>query len=500
MKKIIFYTLILSMAAYACNLPDGDIDLETGTQEFAVPLVNTTLDISDVTENSAGTTIEVNADGLVTVKYLGDVIRREVTEIFEVQDTTYPFPVVDGTKIPLPETAEGDIIDRIIFGPTSSTVLQHANVTSETVTATMTLPEFLRDGVPVEVSVVVEPGQTATSDTISLEGVEVTPSNDSIQLAFEVINASGNVVQTSPFSTVGALVNFDISYLEGLIVERVYPDLADEFIVVGLFENWISGSATFVDPKFTVDVVNGFGSPVSAIFNQMSITTVEGQTFDLESTLIDDGISVDYPSLDMVGQTTRTQFAFNKDNSNIEDLFGLRPERVTYDIDALVNPGSVEQDGFLDRSSFFQIDIAVEVPLEGRINDFVINADSELDLSSLDDVESGSFKVIFENSFPIDIDGQMYFVDDDGVVLDSLFEQGPTLLPSGQLDGQGDVTAATVTTLEIPFEADRLARIRAATQLDVDAKFASPDMPAGPLSIYGYNNLVIKMGARVILK
>lgn len=499
MRKTALYILIISSIVASCNLPEGDVDFESGTQEFAVPLVNTILDISDVTDNSEGTTIEVGADGLVTVKYLGDVIRREVTEIFEVQDTTYPFPVVDGTKIPLPETAEGDIIDRIIFGPTSGVYIVHSNATSEAVTATMTLPEFIRDGVAVQLSIDVPAGQTVTSDTLNLEGVEVMPSNDSIQVAFEVVNQSGAVVETSPFSTAGALVNFDISYLEGLIVERVYPDLADEFIVVGLFENWISGSASFVDPKFTVEVVNGFGSPVSALFNDMSITTVEGETFDLQSILIDDGITVDYPTLDMVGQTTRTTFAFNKDNSNIEDLFGLRPERVTYDIDALVNPGSMEEDGFLDRSSFFQIDIAVEVPLEGRINDFVINADSELDLSSLDDVASATFKVIFENSFPIDIDGQMYFVDDEGLVLDSLFEQGTVLLPSGQLDSQGNVTSATVTTLEIPFEADRLARIRAATQLDVDAKFASPDTPAVPLSIYDYNNLVVKMGAKVVL-
>lgn len=499
MKNLITTTLyVFLITLVACNAPTAGIDVELTEQEFAIPLINSRLDFNTVTENSEGTSIEVDENGLVTVKYLGDVIRREVTEIFEVQDTTYIFPVIDGVAVPLPETEDGDEVDRLIMGPTSSMWLQHTNTGSETVIATMTLPEFFLDDQPLEISVTVEPGQLMVSDTVNLDGVEVIPSTDSIAVKLEVETLAGETVPTF-LSTIAYLDNFDVRYLEGLIVERVYPDLADEFIVVGLFENWISGNAQFVDPKFTVEVVNGFGTPVSAIFNEMSITTVEGQTLDLESTLIDEGISVTYPTLDMVGETTRSAFAFDKDNSNIEDLFGRRPERVTYDIEALVNPNSAEDQGFLDRSSFFQIDIALEVPLEGSINDFVIEADAELDIATLDDAASATFKVIFENSFPMDMFSQIYFLDDNSTVVDSLFAEGTTRLASGVVGSDGRVTEATSTILEIPFDDSRLDHLLRATSIDIAARFDSPDTAADGVGIYDDNALVVKMGARIIL-
>ena len=114
------------------------------------------------------------------------------------------------------------------------------------------------------------------------------------------------------------MVIFD--YIEGYFGSEVF-DIQGDFIAIGVLDNWVSGGLSFVDPKVRVFVENAFGFPVRSIFNKMQVVTTTGEMLDMESEIIDNNVDFAYPKLDEVGQIKITEFAFDKDNSNIVDLF-----------------------------------------------------------------------------------------------------------------------------------------------------------------------------------
>jgi hypothetical protein len=480
----------------ACNAPETDVEFELDDQEFAVPLINSRLNINTVTDNTEGTRIEVDNNGKVTVLYKGDVVERAATDIFMPYDTNLTIPIIDLFPFPLPVAEEGDVVNRAIFSNTNIW-FTYNNSTNEDLNITIDFLQFTQDGEIYSVNFEAPANTETVTDTFSVEGVEVITINNNIIFDVTAINTEGDTMPPGL-----PLMDFDVldfNFVEGKFNERVF-DIDGSFVVVGIFDNWISGNINFTDPKLTVDVDNGFGLPVESLFNDISILTTENQELQIESSLIEEGVTFAYPSLNEIGQTKRTQFAFDKDNSNIVELFGQRATRVSYDIDALVNPGSSDQVGFFDRSSFFKIDVSVEVPLEGTINEFEIEGDLELDASNFDDVKEASFKTIFENGFPIDMYSQAYFLDEEGNVLDSLFSQGQVLLEAAPVGADRVVSQDQVTTFEIPFSEARLDTIRTATTLRVNSVFDTPEEIVEPVILFDHYGLGVKMGALLTLK
>ena len=490
------FGLLLLAFLIACSSAETDVEFELDDQEFALPLINSRLKVSTVTDNTEGTRIEVDNNGKVTVLYKGDVVERAATDIFMPFDTNLTIPIIDMFPFPLPVAEEGDVINRAIFANTNIW-FTYNNSSNEDLNITIDFLQFTLDGERYSVNFDVPANTEIVSDTFSVEGAEVITIDNNIIFDVIALNAAGDTMPSGlPFMDFDVL---DFNFVEGKFNERVF-DIDGSFVVVGIFDNWISGNISFTDPKLTVDVDNGFGLPVESLFNDISITTTEDVKLEIESSLIDEGITFAYPALDEVGQTKRTQFAFDKDNSNIVDLFGQRATRVSYDIDALVNPGNPDLVGFFDRSSFFKIDVSVEVPLEGTINEFEIEGDLEFDASNFEDVKDASFKTIFENGFPIDMYSQAYFLDEGGNVLDSLFSQGLVLLKAAPVGEDLMVIEDEVTVFEIPFSEERLDNIRAAKTLSVKSIFDTPDDIDEPVSIFNNYGLGVKMGALLTLK
>lgn len=495
-KNQFFLGILTFLMISACGVPESDVELELEDQNFAIPLINSRLSVSSVVENTEGTSIGVSNTGELTVFYNGDVVEQSAGDIFMPVDTVLPIPIISNFPFPLPITEDGDQIKKAVFGNTNIW-FEYENTTNKEIVVSVEFLQFSQNG-QVYVATFSVPANTAiVSDTFSLEGVEIETADNTISFNVTAVDSDG--MDVSPGLPIMLFDQFDLNYIEGKFNERVF-DIDGSFVTVGIFDNWLSGNVSFADPKLTVEVDNGFGLPVEAVFNDITVTTTENLNLEIESSLIDDGIIFTYPFLDEVGTTKNTKFAFDKDNSNIVDLFGQRATKVTYDIDARVNPGNPDLIGFFDRSSFFRIKVAVEVPLEGTINDFLLTTDTDLDISELEDVKTADFKMIFENGFPIDMDVQAYFEDATGNVLDSMFRTGSIRIDGASVGSDLRVTGDEITTVEIPFTEGQLNSIRNATNLRVRSNFDTPDAISEPVYIYNDYGMGIKMGAIVTLK
>lgn len=212
---------------------------------------------------------------------------------------------------------------------------------------------------------------------------------------------------------------------------------SDQPYSIGIFASTLLAKQHIADPKFSLRFINSFGLPASVNFTRLEVENRTGvipiahegpnNTGDL---LIGLPNILKYPTGSKIADTTNLKL--NKDNSNIENLFDVAPNSMsfgaTFNIGDAANPS---HDFFVKNDSKFQLQSDIEIPLKGwvvtnKIADTIPNIDwpdFEKDFKLVD--QKIKFKFKFTNGLPIDMYLQAYFLDQTGLVkVDSLFDSG----------------------------------------------------------------------------
>ena len=488
----------------ACQKLDDLKDLEASDRdaEFAIPLFTADVNLHDILENFDTTTfISVEDDGLLRVNYKGDITARNTSNLFEVVNKFdgVPLPILDTfVALPFEIPNEVDIDFGILkFGSIEWTyrslheedvrvVLHFPNIITPAGDELRDTMNFTYNGNPI----------TLLPVKTDLAGYKIQPENDSIYVRYELFRKDSQQFDTlSNFFII--IRNFEASYVEGYLGNDIY-DLERDTIEIDLFENWTRGDIFFSDPKILLTVQNSFGFPVRSRSTIMRVETVDGTKLNLRSVHLDEGIDIDYPSLNEVGQTKETIFAFNKDNSNIDSILGAGPVLVDYDMDAVPNP---DQDtsvrGFMTDSSQFRVQVEVELPIYGKTKGFVARDTFAVDFDAYGDAKYVEFKLVAENQMPLQMDLQLFFADASGQVLDSLFQSLEGVVDAAPVDMEGIVTEEAKTVTIIPLEAEKFNNVKAAKQLFMEISFSSYNDGGTPVKIFADQNLNVRMGMKV---
>ncbi len=436
--------------------------------EYASAILNSHIEIGDIVgELDSSTTIELDDDGLIHLIYRGDFTQRSSDDVF-ASIPQIPLPVLD-TFYPFPYTAPNGMILDYVLLKTANILVNAQTTMTEDIDLMIELPEVLHPetGETYKYFTTMEYEGEATTSALfgmNIAGWELHPDAGAINIRYVATDQSGNRIFLDNLYFL--FQNFTASYLQGYFGQEVY-DLPHDTIIIDFFDRWISGGVEFADPIINLTVENAFGFPVRTESNFMNIWTVDGDILPLQSDFLDNGIDFNYPSLTEVGESKFTYFNFNKDNSNIEDLFSVKPIAVDYDIDALANPdGDPSLIGWATDSSFFTIEVFVDLPVYGNTNFFTVRQDAELDFNEdLEFADYAVLKIVTENNIPMDIGMQLYFEAADSTVLDSLFDTPiANILPEHTIvraagtdsDGVSNSTSFNEIEIEIPrdkFEA-----------------------------------------------
>jgi len=242
--------------------------------------------------------------------------------------------------------------------------------------------------------------------------------------------------------------------------------------------------------------------PVGADFQQMSIETIDGEELELESIIIDEGIVFAYPDLGELDVVKNTNFDFTKDNSNIAIIFNNRVGKFNYTIDAVANPlNEPDLIGFMTNNSYYAVQVKVEVPMHLAIKNLKLSDTLDLSFETENEyIDTAELKIILENNFPIDVSTQLYILDENNQVVDSLFEGGEIFLKGGTYLPGGMLEDVESQTYFVPFTEDKINKLLKSKRLLVEPTFIST--PNGEEHIWIYENykLDIKMGAKFSLK
>jgi len=474
--------------------------LSESEYEIAVPIVSTKITVAKIAEVSKGNTgLRISPDGKATVLYNGEVIRRTSAVIFPPFPGLFPYPILDtlfNVKI-IPNN--NYLLKKAVFRDTKIS-FSFENAIPQDVKIKMRILELTKNGQRFERDFILKYNNSIPlklqTEQISIDGWTLQSETNSLTFHYDAILSDGQKIRLD-----NAQMNFDVikfSYLEGYLGYHVIAE-SGSIIDIGLFNKWLSGSFDFEDPKIKISVDNGFGLPVRSKVNKMELTSITGNLVNLESSLINTGFDFAYPTFSEIGTIKRTFFEFNKDNSNIREVFNEKTKTIAYDISALVNP---ERDttikGFITDEGYFLANVTVEVPLNGSVNQLVVTDTLDIDLDDFEEVRSAEFKAITSNDFPADMKVQAFFLDESGNNIDQLFSGDGLKLAAAIIQSNGKTIPGAEKIDYIIFDQQRFEKIRKSKKLVLLGSFntTGSEMKKS-LWIYDTYGLGLKLGAKI---
>lgn len=470
MKKNILIIVGLALFTATCMMSCKFDELSDASLQFdgdyATSLLTTRMEIGDIVgELDSATTVELDEDGLLHLIYRGDFTQKSSSDVFAsipqfpvlLTDTFYtlPYPVPNGMILEYLrlKTADVSFFCESPFTENVSLEIEFPEVTNAT-----TGEVFKYNTVIPYLGTT--PAQGAGA--MNLAGWHMTPDNGEIHIRYKALLPDGTRVELDDFYMI--FQNFEASYFEGYLGQEVY-DLPQDTIVIDFFDRWVDGGVIFEDPSINVIVENSFGLPVRSIANTMNIWNLDGSILEIQSSELETGINFNYPALDEVGESKFTSFSLDKTNSNITSIFANRPVAVEYDLDALGNPdGDQSIIGFATDTSFFTVNVFVDLPMHATVDNFTIKTDVEIGEDFEEDydfVDYITLKVISDNNIPVDMALQLYFEDENGIAMDSLFDKPRNQLLNDHIvikaagvdeNGYSNSTTYNEVEIEIPRE------------------------------------------------
>lgn len=243
------------------------------------------------------------------------------------------------------------------------------------------------------------------------------PTFISLEDSLRVIYGLQDIV---PLAAKGYLGQYDIS-------------VADTTSGLGIFDQFQSGTIQFGDMDVDLEIQNGIGAE-----GTMTINTIEarnsktGQAVYLSAPGIL-GVPVHvnralnnpfYPGI--------TTLALNTANSNINALLNILPDQLIYDVGMQVNPdgNTYNYQDFINADSRIRLNLDVSMPLAFFARDLTLENDFSMHIDSSgasSGLQSVDLTLYAENSFPLDAQLTITFLDAYGNALDSINFNGSSI-------------------------------------------------------------------------
>ncbi len=474
---------------------DKEIQYEAG---FAVPAVWGDLSFTDALQkfDSTGLLIE-NNEGYVSMQYRTRVSSASVQEIMYLQDQsstgsiTSPVFNFDGFN------NFGDTISYLyimempftMFNPEAEidSVLLKAGILDIYTNSTyghsaklyVTFPSITKKGVPFTRTFTYVPGGgTVSSIGNDFTGYKVDMSQTSahfneipIEIRLSLFYSGSGVPNTGSISFTTNMTGMEYKTMFGYFGLNTLFFESDT-IDISIFSNsdWEIERYRFEDPKLEVFYTNSYGVPSQFYFTHMQASSVID---DHEYSIIDYGVGLPVGESNpynvsfstSYGQVMKDSLKLNRTNSNIADIVNKRPKWIQFKAKATTNPAGNSHHNFVADNSKIDVDVIMELPLWGYIYNFNVRDTLDIDLSDLfsedNPITRALLRVEFNNGFPAEAVSQVYFVDKNYQVLDSIFANGiERIIAPAVIDGNGKVTDFSQKITKIEYDLNRLDKIR----------------------------------------
>jgi hypothetical protein len=355
-------------------------------------------------------------------------------------------------------------------------------------------------------------GSVSIMDEFDLKGttIDLTGKNHNLVNTFyneftARIDSTGNVISISLLDSIlvsYSLIDIVPQYVKGYMGQhQVSTGAVTEPLT--FFNKVLGGTFDLEQMSVGFSVVNRMGVDGTITVNQIeSLDNKTGQSVALQAPFVGTPLPVkrafENPTLDGI-----TTFSLTESNSNIDQLIENKPSSLTYDLDLSVNPqgNKYNYQDFVNYDKTLEVSLDAEIPLSITANGLTLQDSFDFDFnlsSGASAVTGATLYFLVDNGFPLSAFVQVYFTDDLGMPIDSLFT-APSFVAPGELDNATCiVNESKRSRLVTTFNAARLDQLEASTRAIVRATLSTSSSTgcAGPLKIYSDYGLSFKLTGR----
>lgn len=433
---------------------------------IAVPLFYGSLELGDMIDQvNITNTIKRFDDGLLYISYSQDLISLPANEIIDIPNQTFLEFFIDSDIALAPEWIGAGVGDTVEFRKnrdgvfvfdnnekidsihvkTMDMVIDVRSTFKHRGILTITSESIIIDGEPfrdvIQISDV--SGNFTYTRTIPVDGHTIyldnsRPDTSILPLTFDLdlIN-SGNPVQTSEscdismtfvdpefYAVFGYIGDYNLISTTGNLEVNIFD--TDDF----------DGTLLFADPRFTLDIINSYGLEAEVdLYNLQSYSRSNNVYTDIS---FDPGIvpfRVGGPGFDNIGDTVKTLFIIDRDDSNVFEAMETFPSEFRYSVSAMANPDGPGSKNFLTDTSDLKIGFELTLPVWIKAEGWALDDTLEFDFQEefgeepAEIIDYLRLTLDAANYLPMQMNMQIYFADQNYIILDSLFIDDKFILP-----------------------------------------------------------------------
>ncbi len=481
------------------------------TPGVAIPLLNTDFTISDILKSqNADSLFKQDEEGFMTIVYESGLFKAYPANFIRVPSQKLSFSPLSVSGIPSDSASFpldidlGDSKDFNIF-TFNQAEIKYVNL-KEGVLALSFDIDFRKDGyVVIEMPSLKKDGKIfrdsilfnntsfnpiTVTDTVQLTGyiLDLTNNNSTtnvVPVNFRMrLNGSNTYIHKT--DRVKPSVEFSglrFSYIEGYLgkYDLNYPQSSME---ISLFKSVETARLFFENPRLDILMYNSTGLPIEIDSFSLATMAKDSSTVPMSGLIISHSYPINYPSISEIGQTKFTGIYANKGNSNIDQMISILPQYLLHDFRLFVNPGNKTYDNFATDTSYVQLGLNLEFPLYGHTKDWTMKVNTPFETGDITYIKEIEFNLMISNEFPIEGTMQVYFLDENKNILDSLIDAKKPVIPSGIAGGSGKTIIPGYTLTKILYPYDRIQNIQNSKEFELVFTLATSEQGAYSVKFY----------------
>lgn len=498
--RITKYILILPIlfAALGCS----DL-LENPSREtnVLVPLAGGTLKIQNAVNDENK---NVAADGSISILYKHTLFENHIPGSLEIgtgasqiqktftQSQTYnPGNFIFGQNHNAVFQAENDY-RQAEFERINIEITLESNINQPAI-YTISLPEFTIAGRPVKFEVELNGSETKTiTETLENVAADLTGSNHTqLNSAHIILTAkAGNntPVEISPANEVRLNIEFSqasITFARGKFKTQTHELSSNSNFAV--LENFQSGTLTPQNATLDITVKNNTGLFATLDFKEITaVKTADNKRVNLNANLTQNPINLTPATLNSQNNSPENPGTFitqlTSQNSNLNAFLEILPDAFEQESQITINPrGNITAaNDFLHKDFGINTRGELSLPLVLAAENLVLTEKYTLDLQedereTTDRIIGGRLLLNAKNGYPLSAEVQGYFVNDEGLIIDSLFSE-PQTVTAATTDGPASqVTESAAQQFEILLTPQRIENLYLTEKIEFKTILNTPE-------------------------
>lgn len=317
--------------------------------------------------------------------------------------------------------------------------------------------------------------QVFDTDGFFLEAEEI---NDTsyIEIHYDLalINSGLPVSPGDECEILTSFLDIDFYSIYGYIDSRNLIEEEGSF-EVSLYENNPDlANLVFADPRINLHASNSIGVPMVVELDDVIATSSrDGSLTELTFTG-EYPFQIGAPGMDRIGERVETNIHINRTTSNIDELLASAPSNITYSVvGRTLDEAGVSQHFVLD-TSVLDLELEVELPLDFKCSMFSLQDTVEFgigeDGTDTDMIEHLEVILTTLSEIPIQMEVQLYMMDGNYTVLDSVFDGRGILLEASSVDENGKLLQAMEERNTAVLDNEKIGKLESTEYAMIDAR------------------------------